>query len=120
MGTAIICLVVLILIVFAVKSCCRRLTKGCCALKGTAAPMEAEDQNTAHYPFCRRLYVEGMTCANCAQRIQNAFHARPDCLCTVSLQEQTVCVRMKIQQEDQELRKIIEKLGYRVRGIDNG
>lgn len=55
-----------------------------------------------------------MSCSNCAQRIQNAFHTRPDCWCTASFQEGTVLVRMKSQLEDEKLRKIIEKLGYRV------
>lgn len=114
MGTAVIGCILFIFMVFAVKSCCKRMARGCCGQEGSAAPLEAADRAEEHYPYRKYLEVEGMSCANCAQRIQNAFHARPDCWCTVNLQEGTVLVRMKTQLEDEKLRKTVEKLGYRV------
>ena len=114
MGTAVIGCILFIVLVFAVKSCCKRIARGCCGQEKSAKALEAADRSEEHYPYRKYLEVEGMSCENCARKIQNAFHAWPDCWCTVSLQERTVRIRMKTQLEDQKLREIEEKLGYRV------
>ncbi len=69
----------IILIAFAVlviKSYAKKLAAGCCGAGGdTAKKVKVADKNKAHYPYAATLTVDGMMCAACETRVENAFNA---------------------------------------------
>ena len=60
MGTAVIGCILFIVLVFAVKSCCKRIARGCCGQEKSAKALEAADRSEEHYPYRKYLEVEGM------------------------------------------------------------
>ena len=115
MSTAIICAVLALVCVFAVRSYLKKLRNGCCGAGGDAAKrIRLSDGKGAQYPYARRLVIEGMSCQNCAVRIENAFHERDGYYAVVNLKQKTAVVRMKQLASDDELRQIVQRAGYQV------
>ena len=77
MATAIICLVLIMAGVLAIRSYRKRLTTGCCGGSGEAAvkKIKVSDKDLTHYPHRRVLKVDGMSCGNCAIRVENALNS---------------------------------------------
>ncbi len=85
----------------------------CCGEK--EAPVErvrAADADQSHYPFHYVIKVEGMTCGNCARRVENAFHQTGEALAHVNLGAKQVKLSYKRSVNRQELAKIIDAAGY--------
>ena len=104
--------VVLVGIIVYVK---RKILHGssCCGEK--EAPIErvrAGDADPSHYAYHYLIKVEGMTCNNCARRIENAFHQTGEALARVNLSTKTVKLSYKRSITRQELAKIVDAAGY--------
>ena len=70
------------------------------------------DRNKAHYPYAVRLTIDGMTCGNCAQRVENALNRLDGVWATVDLSERSALVRSKTELSDDLLRKTVLDTGY--------
>lgn len=113
MATGIICLILIVVCVIGVRSTMRRFTYGCCGSGGDIMKKVAcKDRDLSHYPYCCTITVEGMSCKNCANRVENAFHESENFYAKVNLGKQEAEVRMKEKVTEQELRRIIRKAGY--------
>lgn len=85
----------------------------CCGGGGAYIPKKKLD----HIVGRRTVFVEGMTCENCAARVTRAINDLDGLSARVELRKKQVVVSMARQADDQELREVIEKAGYRVVGF---
>ena len=86
---------------------------GCC---GEHEAMErrtpVRDRNPRHYPHLVRMEIGGMTCANCARKVENALNALPDTLARVSPDTKIADVRTMEPAEEHRLREAVRAVGY--------
>lgn len=64
MSTAVICILLIVICVFGIKSYLKRLTSGCCGSSGEKAVkrIKVKDRDLSHYPHQCILKVDGMSC----------------------------------------------------------
>jgi len=90
-----------------------RFGSSCCGEKeATVERIRAKDADPSHYPYHYSLKVEGMTCGNCARRVENAFHQTGEALAHVDLGAKQVKLSYKRCVNRQELAKIVDAAGY--------
>ena len=119
MATAIICTFLVIICIFGIKSYLKKLSHGCCGSDGdTEKRIRPSDQDKSHYQYLYKVRIDGMTCQNCAVRIENAFHEKDGFLAKVNLQQSEAVVRTKEAVSEEELRKVIRDRGYSVRSLE--
>lgn len=113
-NVAIVC-VLAVVVVAAVLVVRRRATKGsaCCG-EHEAAParVRVSDRNKAHYPHQTTLSIGGMTCGNCATRVENALNGLPGTWATVSIADKTALVRTKDEPDVDAMRSAVVGAGY--------
>lgn len=115
MATAIICILLILICVLTVVSYRKRLSQGCCGSGGdTVEKQGPADKDLSHYPYTYKVEIEGMTCKNCAFRVENAFHTAGDFYAKVNLNKKTALVRAKTETPEDMLKKIIIRTGYDV------
>lgn len=120
MTTAIICMILIIICIFGVRSYMKKLTHGCCGSGGESEKrLRPSDRDLSHYHFAYKIGIDGMTCQNCAIRVENAFHEKEGFLAKVNLQNGEAVVRTKEKVPEKELRQIIRDKGYFVRSVEN-
>ena len=105
----------IILIAFAVlviKSYAKKLASGCCGAGGdTAKKLKVADKNKAHYPYSATLTVDGMMCAACETRVENALNALGGVWAKASSGEGKVELLAKAPVDEAAVRKAINELG---------
>ncbi|MCH1983491.1 cation transporter [Ruminococcus sp. OA3] len=119
MVTAIICMILIIICIFGVRSYMKKLSHGCCGSGGDSEKrIRPADRDISHYPFVYKMGIDGMTCQNCAVKIENAFHEREGFLAKVNLQRAEVIVRTREIVQEEQLRQIMKEKGYYVRSVE--
>ena len=119
MATAIICIILVLICAMGIGSYVKKLSQGCCGRSGDKVKRtKPQDTDKSHYPYCYQLKIDGMTCKNCAARIENAFNGTGDYYAEVDLGKKTGKVRAKTETGETELRKIVAKCGYSVVSVE--
>lgn len=117
MADVIIVLVLVAVVALAVRTVLRRRREGsaCCG-PGEAAPerVHVADRNAAHYPYELDLAIGGMTCENCAIRVENALNELPGTWARVSIDTRVAHVRSKDEPDVDALRRAVAAAGYAV------
>ena len=87
----------------------------------TVKRVPAADRDRSHYRLKRTLTIGGMTCENCARRVENALNAVPGVWAKVDIAEKRAVVLLKEEIEDTALQKAVSSAGYTVLDIrDHG
>ena len=73
---------------------------------------QVTDRDRSHYPYSLTLRVTGMTCQNCARRVENALDSHEGVWARVDLGRGTVRVLMKEQVPPRELCALVARAGY--------
>ena len=115
-STAVICVILAVICIFSVKKYRKKLTSGCCGAggEGTVKKRRVSDRNKAHYPYTKILKLDGMSCGNCANRVENALNALDGVWASVDLGSQEALVRMKQPTDPELLKNAVRKQGYTV------
>ena len=115
-STAVICVILAVICIFSVKKYRKKLTSGCCGAggEGTIKKRRVSDRNKAHYPYTKILKIDGMSCGNCANRVENALNALDGVWASVDLGSQEALVRMKQPTDPELLKNAVRKQGYTV------
>lgn len=117
MGDTVVVIILLGIVALAVYGTVKRIRYGssCCGEK-TPPPkkVKVKDRNKASYPFVYRLKVDGMHCANCARRVENAINSLEGCWAVVDLGKKEVTLRTKRETTEQDMSAVIAKAGYTV------
>lgn len=113
MATAVICGILIIICIFGVRSSVNRIAHGCCGSgTDTVKKIKAEDRDISHYPYLCIVKIKGMTCNNCRNRVENAFHEQEGFYATVSLKEKQADIYMKKTASEAEIQQIVRQSGY--------
>ena len=115
METAIIFAIILLAAIAGIRSYVRRLGSGCCG--GGGAPekrIAVSDRHLSHYPFCRYMKIDGMVCANCARKVENALNRIEGVWATVDMDRKSAVIRMKTDYPDEALSTAVQNAGYTV------
>jgi len=117
MGDAVVIIILLGIVALAVLGTIKRIRYGssCCGEK-TPPPkkVKVKDRNKASYPFVYQLKVDGMHCANCARRVENAINSLEGCWAVVDLGKKEVTLRTKSETTEKDMSAVIAKAGYTV------
>ena len=117
MGTALVVVVLVVICAFAVYSFVKKLRKGggCCPEREVSEKkVKVADKDKSHYPYQTTLTIDGMTCANCATRVENALNSLPGVWAKVDLMGKIASVLLKQPPEADTLRKTVQDVGYTV------
>lgn len=106
---------------FAIVTACQRYRKGsaCCGEhEETVARVKSGDRNKKHYPYKATLNIGGMTCENCAIRVENALNSLPDVLASVDIATKKATILTKEPLDEQSIRNAVSQAGYIVMSIE--
>ena len=114
-GTVLILAVLAAVALVALRGSIKRMAHGCC---GTSGPktrkIKVGDRDRSHYPYEARLSIEGMSCQNCALRVENALNSMDGIWAKVNLGKKSALVRGKQPLEEAKLRRAVASAGYQV------
>ena len=118
-STAVIVALLIVIGFIAVRKYVKNLRHGCCGGSGEEK-VKVADKNAAHYPYSVTLKIEGMRCANCTGRVENALNRLDGVWAKVSLKRAEAVLRSKSVIDDETLRTAVARAGYRVTEIVRG
>ena len=118
-STAVIVALLIVIGFIAVRKYVKNLRHGCCGGSGEEK-VNVADKNAAHYPYSVTLKIEGMRCANCTDRVENALNRLDGIWAKVSLKRAEAVLRSKSVLDDETLRTAVARAGYRVTEIVRG
>ena len=107
--------ILLPLVGYALWRCIRRARHGggCCGTHdGMERKRSVSDRHKAHYPYTCHLTLGGMTCENCARRVENALNALEGVWASVDLSRHSAIVRTKEEISESRLRQAVTDAGY--------
>lgn len=117
MGTAVVVIILTVIVIFSVKSSVRHMRGegGCCG--GSALEKKVKPAKLKNVAATKILSIEGMHCANCSRRIENALNSLELVNAKADLGKKQAVVRLGVDMDDDFLKETVEKLGYQVTGI---
>ncbi|MFT8391043.1 MAG: cation transporter [Sporolactobacillus sp.] len=121
MATWIFCAAIAVGLIFAGQRTIRSLRAGCCGSGGCVSikKIDAADTDPSHYPFHKKIQIEGMHCRACTVRVQNALNQLSGVTSEVALREHEATIHTMEDMSDKKLRAIIARAGYRAVSIHN-
>lgn len=112
-STVLICAVLVVICVFGVRSYIKKLKSGCCGGGGDEVKkVRPIDGDVSHYNYSYKIGIDGMSCKNCARKVENAFNEREGFYAVVDLKQNNTMVRTKEPVSETELRRIVQSAGY--------
>lgn len=112
LSTIIICAVIAAICIYAVFSYRKKLKNGCCGAGGGDVKVKPADKDKSNYPYKITVYIDGMTCNHCKERVENIFNAKKDCLAEVNLHKGLVQIWSKDPLPETEIRSALEYSDY--------
>jgi len=113
MGNVVICLVLLVIVVFALRGSLKHFKGegGCC---GGDSQIKVKRQRLKEVKEVKTFRIEGMSCDHCRQRIENELNSMDQVSARVSLSRKEAVIKLGREVDDETLVQAIEKLGYQV------
>lgn len=93
----------------------RRFTKGseCCGdIAQAPERVQVKDRDKRHYHHQITLSIGGMTCENCAIKVENALNELPGTWATVRIGSKQAVVRTKEEPDYLAMREAVASAGY--------
>ncbi|MGN0656735.1 MAG: heavy-metal-associated domain-containing protein [Ruminiclostridium sp.] len=118
MATGIIVGIIIAVCIFAVKSYTRKLAHGCCGSGGDNEKSQAHKADLSGYKYRYTVTIGGMSCKNCAARIENSFNRQEGTFAQVDYKGGTAEIYSETPVTDISLRQRIIGLGYSVERIE--
>ncbi len=101
----------------AVRSYLKKLAHGCCGAGSDKEGRLSKTADLSGYAHRYSVKIGGMTCKNCALRIENAFNRQEGLAARVDFKTGLAEVASNAQIPELTLRKTIVELGYSVEEI---
>ena len=114
-GTVISIVFLGLLILFAAWKTANHFQKGggCCGEhEQSQGKTGAQDRNKAHYPWEVTVKIGGMTCENCAAKVENALNQLDGVWAKVSISSHSARVLCKTPPDEASLRQAVQQAGY--------
>ncbi len=115
MGNAVIIAILVLTIGLAVYSTIQRIRHGssCCGEQDPAEKkIKVADTNINNYPYTYTLQVDGMHCANCARRVENALNRLEGRWAVADVGKKEVLLRSKREETGNEIGSAVDSAGY--------
>lgn len=114
MTTAIIIVLLVGACVVAVKSYAKKLSRGCCGAGGDKERKVTKTADLSEFRYSYSVKISGMSCKNCAVRIENAFNRQVGFFARVDFKSGTAVVFTKELLPEIVIRQTVVGLGYSV------
>lgn len=116
MGTVIIVIILVVIVAAAVASSAGHFKGegGCC---GGGGDVKIKGDKLKEVVAVKTISIEGMSCKNCAWRVQNALNSLGQVNARVNLGKNEAVIKLGREVSDDELKACVEKAGYTVREI---
>lgn len=119
MINAIVILILILGIIFGIQSFLKRASgKSCCSSGDSEVKIEPADKNRSDYKFRAYVRIEGMTCKNCARRIENALNSIDGVWAKVNLRKKAADVLLKKYTTAEVITDAVEGAGYKAADIE--
>lgn len=117
MGTYIVVGILIIIVVAALLGSKKHLKGqgGCC---GGGGDVKIKPKHLDSIVATKKLHIEGMSCENCQNRIENSLNGMAQVNAKASWKKGEAVVKLGADIPEEELREAVEKLGYKVTSID--
>lgn len=116
MSTAIICLILIVICIYSIKSYAKKLSHGCC---GQESRVSHHTRNYKQYPYCYKIWIDGISCQNCLIKIENTFNQDKNNHLHIHSKTHTGTLYTKTPLSHDKIIQTIETLGYKVINIEN-
>lgn len=121
MGNVLAAGILAVIVVIAAYSTYKKMTRGggCCPEReADEKRVKVQDKNRSHYSHSVTLRVDGMTCSNCARRVENALNSMDGVWADqVSFAEGRVHVLSKEHPDIAAVKQQLAEKGYIVLGV---
>lgn len=114
MTTVIIIALLVVMCAFAVWSYVRKLSHGCCGAGGDKEKKIVKTADLSGFKYKYSVKIGGMSCKNCAVRIENAFNRQEGIFARVDFKSVTAEVCAKEPLPEIVIRQTVIGLGYSV------
>ena len=74
--------------------------------------VSVRDRNKKHYSISIAMDIGGMTCENCAIRVENALNQLDGIWATVRIDKNQALIRAKTHPDEVTLRRAVQQEGY--------
>ena len=114
-GTILVVCILVLIVVGAVISSTKHFKGegGCCG----GGSVKVKGDKIKDVVAVKTIYIEGMHCSNCSDRVQNALNSLSQVNAKVDLKKKQAIVKLGREVSDDELKSCVEKCGYSVTGI---
>lgn len=117
MSTVIILLIIILICAYAVFGYVKKLSQGCCGTGGGEIKSEKQPFSTEKF-FCKySVKIEGMSCKNCAAKIENAFNRKEGIFSKADFIKGTAEIFTASPLSEFSIRQTVIGLGYSVKEI---
>ncbi|MCM1579503.1 MAG: ATPase P [Ruminococcus sp.] len=119
MATAVIIVLLVIVCVFSVKSYMKKLSHGCCGAGGDneGAAADRDNWDISGYNFRYAVKIGGMSCKNCAAKIENTFNRKEGVYSRADFKKGTAEIFSLSPLSEFAVRQTVVGLGYSVEEI---
>lgn len=115
MGNAVIILILIGLVLAGIRRIYRTVRYGgsCCSGSvGLEKKVRVRDRNRSNYPYSYTLKVDGMVCAGCARKVENAFNSDDKLWAEVNLEHKEVHVLSKKEMDRASFLRLLSGTSY--------
>lgn len=118
MGNIIIGMILAVIVCFAVRSSMRHFKGegGCCGGGSVPKPKKKKLEGTKLAQ--KRIYIEGMHCENCKNRVESCLNQVEGVVAKVDLKKNIAIVSISRRIEDEELKRVVEGIDFKVTEIE--
>ena len=117
LATGIIISVLIVVCLIAVRTYVKKLAHGCCGVDGDKERKIAETADLSDCKYRYTVKIGGMTCKNCAVRIENTFNRQNDVFAQADYKSSIAEISAKEALPEIVVRQRIVGLGYSVEEI---
>ncbi|MGN0682852.1 MAG: heavy-metal-associated domain-containing protein [Oscillospiraceae bacterium] len=114
MTTGIIISVLIVVCFIGLRTYVKKLSHGCCGAGGDKERKVTKTADLAEYKYYYSVKIGGMSCKNCAVRIENAFNRQKGIFARVDFKSGTAEVSAKEPLPEIVIRQTVVGLGYSV------
>lgn len=121
MGNIVIIIILIVLVFAGIRRIYRTVRYGgsCCSGSGEMEKkVHVRDRKRSNYPFLYKLKVDGMVCAGCARRVENALNSDGEIWAKVDLEHKEVQVLSKKEMERKDFLQFFKDLPYTLLNVE--